>query len=118
MGVERARVPTEDLEQDAPGDEGEHDREHGTDEHVDEPKPEAHPAPPGLGRVTTLRSDRFLRHHAASAGSSPTISCPTSSAAPGPFGTTPTRRPRDSTAIRSQISISSSRSVEIRNAAA
>ena len=50
-------------------------------------------------------------------GAAPTISRPICSAAPGPFATMPTRRPRESTAIRSQISSSSSRSVEITSAA-
>ena len=47
---------------------------------------------------------------------SPIISSPTRSAAPGPLATTPTSRPREMTAIRSQISSSSSRSVEMTSA--
>src|SRR5207302_4836374 len=54
--------------------------------------------------------------HAASESAVPIISRPTSSAAPGPLETTPTSWPRDRTAIRSEISSSSSRSVEMTSA--
>ena len=70
-----------------------------------------------VGGAAAPRCEAVSVRHAASAPALPTISRPTSSVTPGPFGTTPTRRPRDSTAIRSAMSSSSSRSVEITSAA-
>src|SRR5206468_36379 len=118
--VERQRVPPEREQQDCACDQREQDRNDRADHDVEEAlrafralaARRLRREQRGLGR----RENRLGRH-AASVATSPTISRPTSSAAPGPFGTTPASRPRERTAIRSQISSSSSRSVEMTSAA-
>src|SRR5205823_4082762 len=112
VAVERDRVPSEGEEQDRAGAERKEDGEERADADVDRPGGEV--------RTGALRrpGDELLHlrgggvdAHAASASAAPTIRRPISSATPGPFDTVPTMRPRESTAMRSPMSSSSSRSV-------
>src|SRR5262249_8461328 len=118
VGVEGERVPAERREEDAAGDEREHDGHDRADEDVGGPRSplEAGVLEAGLAERGL---DRQLRigHQAAPSLAAPTIRRPMRSATPGRLSRIPTRRPRESTAIRSQISISSSRSVEMTSAA-
>src|SRR5262249_51579901 len=91
--------------------ERQHQRENRTEQEV------AHAAEHGMATGRLARSFRLLAEgrdgRLGHAALPPTISSPTCCCALSPFSTTPTIRPRESTAIRSHRSSSSSRSVEI-----
>src|SRR5581483_552716 len=117
--VEGEGVAAERGEQEAARDERKDDRHERADADVEEARGDAGTEERERGGLErSAGGERRLGHHAAaSTAASPTISRPTCSAAPGSLATIPTSRPRESTAIRSQISSSSSRSVEMTSAA-
>ena len=127
--VEGDRVMPEDHQQQRAGQQRQDHRRERADQRVADPRD---PARPWLrllrARVGRLDLDDVGRMGGSEIGSvmrrprmpsvtSPIISLPTCSPAPGPLSTMPTIRPREMTAIRSETSSSSSRSVEISNAA-
>src|SRR5207247_7841029 len=106
--VERDRIAPERKEEDGAGRERQHDWSDRADGDVEEVGERASRGRSTLTRCTRLRREsglgRDVGHAASITSPAPTISSPTRSPAFGPFSTSPTTSPGDSTRLRPQSS--------------